>query len=51
VRKKDGLIFFIAIVILSRKKFVMIEFVDYMIICWDQIVTSRRRNKERFIYT
>jgi hypothetical protein len=49
VRKKDGLIFFIAI--LSRKKFVMIEFVDYMIICWDQIVTSRRRNKERFIYT
>ena len=27
----------------------MIEFVDYMIIYWDQIVTCRRRNKERSI--
>ena len=40
----------IAIVILRKKvKLVMIEFIDYIIIWRDQIVTFRRQNREKSI--
>jgi hypothetical protein len=35
----------------KKVKLIVIEFSDYAIICWDQLVTNRRRNHERPIET
>ena len=42
-----------AIAILNKKKvkLVIIEFTEYALIWWDQIVISRRRNGERPVQT
>ena len=35
----------------KKVKLVIIEFTDYIIIWWDQLVTNRRRNNERPVET
>lgn len=35
----------------KKAKLVVVEFTDYKISWWDQLVTSRRRNEERLIET
>lgn len=35
----------------KKVKFAAVEFIDYAIIWWDQIVLSRRRNRERPVDT
>lgn len=35
----------------KKVKLFVIEFIDYIIIWWNQLVTSRRRNQERPIKT
>jgi hypothetical protein len=51
--KKIDWIFFITIAIFEQKKvkLVIIEFTEYTLIWWDQIVIGRRRNGERPIQT
>ena len=36
---------------LKKVKLVAIEFVDYAIIWWDQLILNRRRNRERPVET
>ena len=36
---------------LKKVKFVAIEFFDYAIVWWDQLVLNRRRNREYLIET
>ena len=45
--------FFIVTIILKNKKvkFVVIEFSDYVIVWWDQLVLNKRRNKEPVVET
>jgi len=35
----------------NKVKLVVIEYIDYAIIWWDQLVLERRRNEERLIET
>ena len=45
--------FFIVTIILKNKKakLVVIEFSDYVIVWWDQLVLNKRRNKEPAVET
>ena len=52
-RKEMWRWFFIVTIILKNKKvkLVVIEFSDYVIVCWDQLVLNKRRNREPTVET
>ena len=50
-KKVIGFLIAIAILNIKKVKLVIIEFTEYVLILWDQIMISRRRNGERPVQT